>query len=790
MIGSTVSHYKILEKLGEGGMGVVYKAEDTKLKRLVAVKFLPKRLSVHGEERERFTFEAQAASALNHPNICTIYEIDEENDETFMVMEFIDGMTLREWIRRKAEAPEGYRKIGVRESVDLATQIAEGLEKAHEKGIIHRDIKSENIMVTEDLRAKIMDFGLAKLRGVSKLTKTGSTIGTVAYMSPEQVEGAETDNRTDIFSYGVVMYELLAGQLPFRAAHETAMMYEIINVEPKSLAEVRSSIEAELSRIVMKCLEKNRDERYQSMREVAVDLKRFRRDSTGKLTERPSVVRERTPAAEIKGRGSSPKPFMVAGAALLLLAAASWFFFSARGTIKLDSLAVLPFTNVSPEADKEYLTEGITENIINKVSGFSHMRVVPRSLVNKYKGKEVDPREAGKELNVSAVLTGKVTQRGDQLIVQAELIDVQNVSQIWGEQYDGKLGDLLTVQEDIVRKLAEKLQVEPAKEEKSTLTTRHTTTPEAYQLYLKGRYFWNKRTDDDVRKAFGYFQQAIDIDPLYAGGYAGIASCYAVGNPWNYQPKELVPRMKAAATKALELDDALAEAHATLAISKCYYEFDFIDGERELRRAIALDPNYPTAHHWLGEFLVFMGRFDEGFAEYKKALELDPLSLAIASDYGRSLFLARQYDRSIEQLKKTIDMDPNFVRSHFYLVDPYLQKGLPDSAFQEIVSGLRAEGGSPKLIDTLKEIYKSGGMKGIAIFRVDRAAKDSTAFTPNVLAASYLVLGDRRNALRWLERTYEQRSNLIVMIKTDPFYDPLRSEPEFVALLKKVGFEK
>ncbi len=790
MIGQTISHYKILEKLGEGGMGIVYKAEDLKLKRLVAIKFLPKRLSVHGEERERFTLEAQAASSLNHPNICVIHEIDEVNGETFMVMEYVDGMTLREWIQKKSEQADGYRKLGMKEIVDIASQIAEGLEKAHEKGIVHRDIKSENIMVTDDSRAKIMDFGLAKLRGVSKLTKTGSTIGTIAYMSPEQVEGTETDHRTDIFSFGVLLYEMLTGQLPFRAAHETAMMYEIINVEPKSVSELRQSVDDELNRIVMKCLEKNRDERYQSMRDVSVDLRRYRRDSTGKKIDRPVVPHEHAPAKQQASSSSVPwiKIGLIAGS-VVLLASIAWYLLTMKSS-SLDSLAVLPFANATTDPNTEYLSEGITENIINKLSQLSKLRVIPRSMIGKYKGKDTDPREVGKDLNVSAVLTGKVTQRGDELIIQAELIDVEHVSQLWGEQYNRKLSDLLTVQQDIAVKVTEKLQTQITGDERKNLGAQHTTNAEAYQLYLKGRYYWNKRTDEGVLRGMQLFKDAIEVDPNFALAYSGIADAYVAYSATSLKPKEYMPLLKAAAEKALELNDQLAEAHASLGVYKGYFEWDLTGAEQEWRKAISLNPNYATAHHWLAEFLLWQGRSEEGFAEYELATKFDPISLAIATDVGAGYYFSRQYDRSIAQLKKCMEMDPNYVRTHFYIMGPYLMKGLPDSAFYSLINGMKARGDSAEAIKAVTHAYRQAGFKGIGKLEIERGRGFGDAQTLFNAARSYLDVGDKEQALKFLEWSYNERQYFIMTLKADPIWDPLRTEPRFIALLKKVGLEK
>jgi serine/threonine protein kinase/Tfp pilus assembly protein PilF len=789
MIGQTISHYEILEKLGEGGMGVVYKAEDLRLKRTVAMKFLPKRLSAHGEERERFALEAQAASALNHPNICVIHEIDEENGETFMVMEYIDGITLREWIQTKASQAEGFRKTGLKEIVELAGQIAEGLGKAHEKGIVHRDIKSENIMVTEDNHAKIMDFGLAKLRGVSKLTKTGSTIGTVAYMSPEQVEGLETDHRTDIFSFGVVLYEMLSGQLPFRAEHETAMMYEIINVEPKPVSEVRQSVDAELNRIVSKCLEKDRTVRYQSMRDVAVDLQRYKRDSTGSRIDRSSVVHETISPVASRPKAKSRLVLIasLAGGMSLLCAGAWYFLTSHQATI--DSLAVLPFANVTTDPNAEYLSEGITENITNKLSQLSKLRVIPRSMVAKYKGKDADPREVGKDLNVSAVLTGKVTQRGDALIIQTELIDIHNVSQLWGEQYNKNLSDIIFVQDDIAQKVTEKLQTQVSGDERKNLGTQGTVNPQAYQLYLKGHFQTNKRTVEGYRKGVEFYNQAIIIDPQFALAYFGLAEAYIVGLTLDLGTKEYMPKVKEETQKALAIDPGLAEAHAALAVVQAYYDFNYAEAERSFRRSIELNPNYPTAHHWHAEFLVYMGKFDEGIAEYQRATELDPASLAIASDFGLAYYFMRQYDRSIEFLKKTIDMDPNFVRTHFYIMSPYRKKGMNDEAFKELVNGMTAKGNSSAEIDTVKGLYAASGFKGLAQFQLDQTPRDSQSVSPDLLR-DLLEVGDRKKALSWLEQSYEDRDNLCVTLKVSPQWDDLRTEPRFIALLQKMGFDK
>jgi len=797
MIGQTISHYKIIEKLGEGGMGVVYKAEDLKLKRSVAIKFLPKRLSVHGEERERFTLEAQSASALNHPNICTVYEIDEANDETFIVMEYLDGNTLREWIRKKSGETEGYRKLGRKESLDIATQVAEGLEKAHEKGIIHRDIKSENIMVTADGRAKIMDFGLAKLRGVSKLTKTGSTVGTLAYMSPEQVEGIETDYRTDIFSFGVVLYEILSGQLPFRAEHETAMMYEIINVAPKPLSEGRQGGDEDLNRIVLKCLEKDREVRYQSMKDVAVDLKRYRRDSEGKPIERrelrPSEGAGAVAASETSG-GPRTRWLKIASAAIVLglMALAGLYFFPVRG-IAIESIAVLPFVNANPDSGAEYLSDGITEGIINSLSRLPGLTVMSRNSVFRYKGSDVDVQEVAKKLNVAAILLGRITRHGDNLTVSAELINARNNSHLWGEQYDRQLSNVFTLQEDISKGISEQLRIKLTGEDEKRLTRRYTENSEAYQLYLKGRFYWNKRTGDALKKGLEYFELAADKDPGYALAYAGMADCYDLLSPFAVlSPKEAYPKAEAAAKKALDIDERLAEAHTSLGLALHNYEWNYPGSEKEFKRAIELNPAYPTAHHWYGNGpLTVLGRFDEAITEMKKAQELDPLSLIINADLGATYLYARKYDLAVEQLQKTIEMDKSFYYAIAVLGLAHVFKGDVPKGI-EMLMRARALDNDPAVTAGLGFAYAVSGRKDEArgtLGELEGASK-LRYVNPYFVAAVYGGLGAKDQAFDYLQKAYEDRTDALTVLAVDPFMDSLRADPRFADFLKKVRLQK
>jgi serine/threonine-protein kinase len=798
--GQIISHYKILEKLGEGGMGIVYKAEDLKLKRIVAIKFLPKRLSVHGEERERFILEAQAASALNHPNICVIHEIDEVDDESFIVMEHMDGVTLREWIRKKAEQADGYRKLGMKEAVDLATQIAEGMEKAHEKGIIHRDVKSENIMVTSDGRAKIMDFGLAKLKGVSKLTKTGSTVGTIAYMSPEQVEGIETDQRTDIFSFGVVVYEMLSGRLPFRAEHETAMMYEIINVEPQSLADQHNGIEPELNRIVMKCLEKDREERYQSMREVVVDLKRYRRDSDGRRIERKPDVHDTPqpsgPSLSGKPRGGSQTKWLKISLALLgaiLLISLGIFMFTPK-TASIDSIAVLPFENVGADPNTEYLSDGITESIINTLSQLSNLSVMSSSSVFHFKGKDIDPQKAGKELGVKAVLRGRVIQRGDNLQISTELVNVSNNMHIWGEQYNKKLTDILAVQEEISKHISQQLRLKLVGEDEKKLAKRSTENTEAYQLYLKGRFHWNKRRLGDLQKAVDYFNQAIEKDSGFALAYAGLASTYAILPEYSGFPaKDYIPKTENATRKALEFDPTLAEPHAALGLIKNDYQWDWSGAEKEFKRAIELNPNYPTTHQWYSVNLVQQARYEEALAEIKRAQELDPLSLVINLCVAEVFIYMRRYDLSVEQLKKTIELDPNFPGAHDDFGMLYTHLGKYDEAISEMQIFKQNVGADTiYAIGDIGYVYARAGKRDEAIQILNKLFDWSKqGYTLSVqIAGVYVGLGDKDKAFEWLGKGYDEENNVLGYVKVDREWDDLRSDPRYTALLKKMGLEK
>ena len=789
MLGKTISHYKILEKLGEGGMGVVYKAEDTKLRRTVALKFLHRDIDSHESERARFLQEAQAVAVLNHTNICTVYDIQEHDGRQFIVMEYVDGKTLRQIVP--------IQKMQI--AIDYAIQIGEALKEAHGQGIVHRDIKTDNIMLNSKNQIKVLDFGLAKLRGSLKLTKTRSTAGTLAYMAPEQIQGGEVDARSDIFSFGVVLFEMLTGHLPFRGDHEAAMMYSILNEEPESVQETRQDISPEIDHILHRALEKNPDDRHQSVADMVSELRRERKTSTRLI--RPSVAEPtmpRTSTAEkhlgipVVSLKKRVALFSALGVGLLVVALVIYLSTGHHQTI--DSLAVLPFENVGADPNTEYLSDGITESLINTLSQLSNLTVMSRSSVFHFKGKDVDPQKAGKELGVKAVLVGRVTQRGDNLQISAELVDVSNNTHIWGEQYNKTLSDILTVQQDISKEISQQLSLKLVGEDEQKLAKRPTENTGAYQLYLQGRFYWNKRTADDLQKAVDYFNQAIEKDAGYALAYAGLASTYALLPEYSGLPaKDFIPKTEAAARKALELDATLAEPHATLGEIKYEYQWDWEGADKEFKRAIELDPNYPTNHHWYSNSLQEEGKLEEALSEIKRAQELDPLSLIIALNVGQTLFYMRRYDEAIEQYNKIIELDPNFPLAHQNLGDTYARQNKFDEAISELQKARQILGpNSPYGVGDLGYIYARAGKKAEAIKSLNQLLELSKqGYTLSVeIASVYAGLGNKDKAFDWLEKGYNEQNSNLGYLKVDPMWDSLHSDPRYTAMLKKIGLDK
>jgi len=780
--GTQLGPYQILAPLGAGGMGEVYRARDTRLEREVAVKVLPESLAGNQEALARFEREAKAVAALSHPNILALYDVGTHQGVSYAVTELLEGETLRS---RLVPAALPWRK-----AAEVAAAIADGLSAAHAKGIVHRDLKPENIFLTTEGRVKILDFGLARLTqpeaGADSATKAaaaptrtreGTVMGTAGYMSPEQVRGQRAEAPSDIFSLGCMLYEMVSGQRAF--ARETAVqtMTAVLESQPPELAGSGKPAPLELDRLVTHCLEKNPGERFQSARDLAFALR---------------AVPGTEPAAPVAagpGRRWRPAPVWIAGLAVFLAAVAGVFLWFGQGRA-IDSLAVLPFVNAGGDPQAEYLSDGIAENLINSFSRLAGLRVVPRSRVFRYKGRDVDPLKAGRELNVRAVLTGRLVQREQALDIQAELVDVAADSQLWGGRYNRPLADLIAVQEEIAREVSAKLGVKQTGEQQKQLARRSTGNPEAYQLYLKGRYYWNRRTEATLKRAAEYFQQAIESDPGYGLAYAGLADCYAMyGNYAVLSPTETVPRAKAAARKALEIDETLAEAHASLAAVITSHEWDWAQGDREFRRAIELDARYATAHQWFAFGLWATGRFEEAVASAKRAQELEPLSPVISGGVGWALHYARRYDEAIDYLRKTLEMDPNFARVHWYLGMPYEQKGMYKEAIAEFEKALSLSGGSPSMMAALGHAYALAGRGPEARKILAQLQELSRAryISPFDIATVHAGLGDQERAFEWLEKSYADRSWGLFRLKVDPWFDRLRPDPRFANLLRRMN---
>src|SRR5215216_867089 len=656
--GKSLGPYTILELLGSGGMGEVYLAQDSRLGRRVALKLLPAHFVTNEERLRRFRQEARSASALNHPNIITIHEIGEAETTHYIVTEFIEGETLRALLARN--------RIELVRALDIATQTASALAAAHVAGIVHRDIKPENIMLRRDGYVKVLDFGIGKLMpegfapsmGKSFETSPGLIVGTAHYMSPEQAQGFKVDERTYIWSLGVVLYEMLTGQLPFKGKTLSHTVVSIVEQQVQPL--VRGpKVPVELERILMKALNKHPEERYQTIKDMLVDLRMLQRDLD-------SGVRANTTQEIAKAHTSSfiriAKPhWLIATVALamLLVTIAAIAYFTTSNKKSINSLAILPFVNATSDPNTEHLSEGITESLINNLSQVPSLRVMARSTVFSFNGQNVDSRKVGSDLGVDAVVTGRVTQLADTLIIQVDLVNVSSGAQIWGERFNRKLTDVVTMQEEISREISEKLNLRMTDEERSRVSKRHTINAEAYQSYLKGRYQWNKRTQEGLKKSIEYFTEALEKDPAYAQAYAGMADSYNTLARFNYvRPQEAYPKARAAVTKALEIDETLAEAHTSLAVVKMDYEWDLPGAEREFKRAIVLNPSYSSAHQWYGLLLVSRGQTEQAIAETKRAQQLDPLSLIVDMGLGGLYIYARRFDEAIAYLEKIRDQHP------------------------------------------------------------------------------------------------------------------------------------
>lgn len=782
-----LSHYRIIQKIGAGGMGEVYLARDTKLDRTVALKILPGYVTADTEVLRRFVREAKTASAVNHPNVAHIYEIGEQDSIHFIAMEYVEGQTL---FQRIVKQP-----FKISEIVDIAIQVADALVVAHSRGITHRDIKPKNIMITPRGQVKVLDFGLAKISNPEdqqtdghlntlSATRPGVVLGTVPYMSPEQTQGEFLDQRTDLFSLGIVLYEMTTGQHPFSGIRISEIMEQIVKKKPAAIAEFNKNAPAELERIIFKCLEKNRESRYPTAQELLTDLHNLRKDldSGGVVTAETALRRTRIATFQIR-----PVTLTVA-AAVVAVAIFAYFQFWNGKKQAIDSIAVLPFESVSKDPEVEYLSDGITESLINCLSQLPSVRVMSRNSVFHFKGKNTDAQTAGRQLKVNAVLTGRIVQRGQMVAISTELVDVRDNSHLWGEQYNEKVADIFVVQEQISRQISEKLRLKLTGEEEKRLAKRYTENTEAYLLYLKGLYHWNKFSEDGFKRAIEYFDRAIAKDPSYALAFAGLSNAYAAGgvNYWN--PGESFAMAKTAALNAIELDDSLAEAHLALGASKLFFDWDWTGCERELKRAIELNPNYATPHELYAYYLEAMGRTGQAIEEQRKAHELDPLSIIINADLAYAFFMDGQLDQAIEQFHNTLEIETNYSIAHAQLGTVYSQKGMHEEAIHELLQSKRIET-SAESLGRLGNAYAMAGKTAEARTVLNELFEFSKEKSVQKFGASYVYvgLGEKDQAFQWLEKAYQERSGFLIFVRVDPIFEPLRSDRRFDALLRRMG---
>lgn len=768
MIAEMISHYRVLRKLGAGGMGEVYLAEDVRLRREVALKFLSAPSSSDPERGAKFLKEARAASVLRSPHIAAIYDIGEHEGALFIVMEYVEGELLSHRIERGP--------LPIDHAIDLGIQAADALGEAHAHGIVHCDVKSSNLILSSRGLLKVLDFGISVASPPVYLGDTDSTeplgykessagvFGTVSYMSPEQALGGHIDHRSDLFSLGVVLYEMLTGILPFKGSSPASTIDRILHHQPAAMARLNDAVPAELERIVLKCLQKDRERRYQSMAELKTDLLNLQGDSDSGVTVQLGSRTQRI---------SRPRK-------------------------SIDSIAILPFQNDSGDPTLEYLSDGITESIINNISQLPRLKVMASSTVFRYKAKgpdqgSIDPRSVGRDLNVRAVLTGRVQQRAERLVVKAEMVDTADGSQLWGEQYQRDLADIFAIEEEIAREISEKLRLKLSKKQKSLLSRRHTRNTEAYQHYLKGRYYWNKRTEESLKKGIEEFHQAITVDPNYALAYAGLADSYIILSGYgSMMPEEVFPTAKAAAMKALRLDEALAEAHTSLAGVRAWYEWDWEGAERRFNRAIELNPSYATAHLWYALTLAGRQRLDEALIWIRRAEELDPLSVIINLNVARILYFARRYDEAVEQCLKVLEMQPDFALTHRRLGQIYAQQAVFDKAFAEFEKALAIEPGDSETMSALAFTCCLAGDRERAeqiLTQVDAMAKQ-TFVSPYSLARIHTGLGNKDLAFELLNETYRQQHGIIAYLQVEPVFDSLRGDPRFEGLLRQIKLLK
>jgi eukaryotic-like serine/threonine-protein kinase len=776
--GTTLGEYEVQSLLGSGGMGEVYRARDLRLGRDVAIKVLPTFFASDLARLRRFEQEARAAAALNHPNILAVHQMGTYEGAPYLVSELLEGETLRARVKRGA--------LPMPEAVDYALQITRGLAAAHEKGIVHRDLKPENLFITKDGQAKILDFGLAKHtrpEAGTDATEPGAVLGTVGYMSPEQVRGQTADARSDIFAFGAILYEMFSGRRAFTGESSADVASAILKDDPPRLSSSLAHIPKALDSTVQRCLEKNPEQRFQSGEEVAAAL-----SAIGVLTSRRIAIPRRWPFLRSRAAVVTSVTFL----AILAIAVIAVFYPQSHQA-SVDSIAVLPFSSKNADAGGELIGNGVTAGLIDSLSQIPNLRVMSRSSVSHYKGQEIDARTVGRELNVQTVLTGTITEHGDGFVLDAELINAGDGSHVWGHEFRQKTSDVLAVQAELVRTISDKVRPRLGSAEKSRLTNPGTSNPEAYSLYVRGRYFADRWDAEDWKKALGYFQQAVEKDAAYAQAYAGVAEAYSVlvfygSVPW----QDGIHKAKAAAHRALELNANLAEGHCGLAAAS-YVNREWEQAERESRRCVELNPNLFFAHQYHAFALESLGNMEQGLGEQKLALELDPVSVTANKFLGGAYYYSRDYDRAVEQQLKTMEFGPADPDLHDDLADSYLMRGEYDKAALEYERSLTLAGKS-NWAKALNRAYTEGGVRGLLKTQIELWSdlKRHEDYDPDSVAKNYALLHDRENAFLWLDRAYADRekahAGMLMDVAVNPQLDYVRSDPRYKALLVRLGF--
>ena len=789
--GSTFAgRYQIIEELGKGGMGKVYKALDKEIDGRVALKLIKPEIAVDEKTINRFRNELKIARDIAHKNVCRMYHLAKHEGTHYIVMEYVSGEDLKSFIRRSRQLTPGT-------AISIAKQVCEGLSEAHKLGTVHRDLKPQNIMIDKDGNARIMDFGIARTLKEKGITGAGVMIGTPEYMSPEQVEAKEVDQRSDIYSLGVILYEMVTGRVPFEAETPFAIGMKHKSETPQDPNELNSQIPEDLSKVILRCLEKDKAKRYQNADELHAELSNLEKGipTTEKIVpeRKPSTSKEITVTFGLR-KLLIPALVIVA---LVIAAIVIWQLLPPKEAVPVPttkpSIAVLPFADLSPQKDQEYFCDGMANAIINALSNIKGLSVRARGSSFAFKGQQLDLREIGERLNVTTVLDGTVQKAGNRVRLTAQLINVTDESLLWSGQYDQELDNIFAIQDEITQAITENLELKLLGGEKAKLTKRYTEDVKAFSLYSQGLYHWNRRTGEALRKAIDYFEQAIEEDPTYALAYIGLADSYNLLTVYSdVNPKESYSKAREAAEKALEIDENLGEAHNSLAYIKERYDWDFAGAERGFKRAIELSPNYATGHFWYGELLSIIGRFDEAIEEMKKALELDPISLIINASLGWAYRAAKKYDLAITQLRKTVEMDPNFFIAHFFLGFVYTEMKKYPEAIVELEKARELSGRSSLSLAYLGFAYAQAGKQEEAkkiLEELDAISKERYV-SPWAIGSIYAGLGEKDKAFEFMQKAYEERDEQLVFYKINPFADSLRSDPRFKEIVKKIGLEK